>query len=84
MMQLCGIVTLQMLETQNRLQELIPIAQQALASEQDTSLSDLEVKLTALALFRKILIQAAESEAALEQKATALGYLKTFIPSILK
>ena len=66
------------------MQELIPIAQQALASEQDTSLSDLEVKLTALALFRKILIQAAESEAALEQKATALGYLKTFIPSILK
>jgi len=84
MMQLCGIVTLQMLETQNRLQELIPIAQQALASEQDTSFTDLEVKLTALALFRKIFIQAAASDAAMEQKAIALGYLRTFIPSILK
>jgi len=56
MMQLCGIVTLQMLETQNRLQELIPIAQKALGSGEDASLSDLEVKLTALALFRKILV----------------------------
>jgi len=30
MMQLCGMVSLQMLENQGRLQQLIPIAQQSL------------------------------------------------------
>lgn len=66
MMQLCGIVTLQMLETQNRLQELIPIAQKALGSDEGTGLSALEVKLTALGLFRKILVQAAQDGTAVE------------------
>jgi hypothetical protein len=54
MMQLCGMVSLQMLENQGKLQELLPIAQETLGSGS----SDIETKITALGLFRKILMQA--------------------------
>lgn len=58
MMQLCSLVSLQTLENQNRLQELIPIAQEALSGSE----ADDDVKLTSLALFRKILVQAAQED----------------------
>lgn len=79
MMQVCSLVSLQTLENQNRLQELIPLAQEAL-KEQEASA---EVKLTSLALFRKILIQAANENAQTSQREKALNILVDFIPSLL-
>lgn len=55
MMQLCSLVSLQMLESQNKLEELMPIAQQALKVEGGKAV-DGEIQLTALSLFHKILI----------------------------
>jgi hypothetical protein len=54
MMQLCSLVSLQMLESQNKLEELMPIAQQALKVQGEAV--DGEIQLTALSLFHKILI----------------------------
>lgn len=55
MMQLCSLVSLQMLESQGKLEELMPIAQQAL-KVQGGEVVDGEIQLTALSLFHKILI----------------------------
>lgn len=76
MMTLCSSVSLSFLENQGKLQELLPTAHQAL---KDTA--DLSIKLTSISLFRKILIQAAESEN--EQKQKGLVIMKTVVPDIL-
>ena len=107
MMQLCSTVSLQLLQSQNKLTELIPIAQRALqaideepsgaaaaqANGQPTSKLTSDVRLTALSLFRKILIQAADegAQGSSEQanggikmdRPAALSYLHTFIPSLM-
>jgi len=69
-----------MLESQNKLEELMPIAQQALKVQGGEV--DGEIQLTALSLFHKILIQAAGEESSNAQKEKALAYLRDFIPSV--
>jgi hypothetical protein len=58
MMSLCSTVSLQLLENQNKLNELIPLAEKSL-SQSDASKAS---KTMALSLFRKILIQSAQSD----------------------
>ena len=77
-MQLCGMVSLQMLENQGKLQELLPIAQETLSNEK----SGIEGKITAMGLFRKILMQAILPGSSVDQKEKAVGYLDQLIPSL--
>jgi hypothetical protein len=67
-----------MLENQGKLQELLPIAQETLSS---TS-SDIETKITALGLFRKILMQAIQHDSSKEQKEKGVSYLEKLLPSL--
>lgn len=100
MMQLCSMVSLQHLQNQNKLQELIPIAQRALCISDSSSTSESEsievqsTRLTAIILFREILIQASASPADSGQpsgqssgfkldKVAAVAYLQTFIPALV-
>ena len=77
MMQLCGMVSLQMLENQGKLQELLPIAQETLSKGLNIS-----NKITALSLFRKILMQAIQPDSSIEQKEKAISYLDQLLPSL--
>lgn len=104
MMQLCSMVSLQHLQNQNKLQELIPIAQRALTITDNSQpassaeAADLQsTRLTAIILFREILIQASATPTDQQtqtqslpstggfklDKAAAVSYLQTFIPALV-
>jgi hypothetical protein len=78
MMHNCSLVSIAAL--QDKLQELIPIAEEAMGINDDSSGTN-QIKLTALQLFRKILVLGAEDQ---DSKAVNSKHLDTFLPFILK
>ena len=77
-MHCCSLVSIGSL--QDKLQDLIPIAEQAMIINDDSHSTN-QIKLTALQLFRKILINNGEDQ---EAKAVNSKHLDSFLPFILK